>query len=229
MWFYSVSSVKDLTNTIIPHFLKYSLLTQKAADFLLFKAIVGIIINKAHLTIEGFNQIINIKASMNTGLSQILKLNFRNIVPVNRPFIHTDNIPAPQWETGFVNGEGTFDVKIYKSNTNTGYAIQLRFRIPQHERDIKLIEVLIKYFGSGVTEKHTQFPTITLVIVKFSHIIEKVIPFFELYPLIGVKQRDFLDWCKIARLMKDKLHLTPEGLNLIRTIKDGMNKGRPKE
>ena len=229
MGFYSVSSVKDLTNTIIPHFLKYSLLTQKAADFLLFKAIAEIIINKAHLTIEGLNQIINIKASMNTGLSQILKLNFSNVVPVNRPFIKTDNIPDPYWITGFVNGEGTFDIKIYKSNTNTGYAVQLRFRIPQHERDINLIEVLFKYFGSGVIEKHTQFPAITLVIVKFSHIIEKVIPFFELYPLIGIKQRDFLDWCKTARLMKDKLHLTPDGLNLIRTIKDGMNKGRPKE
>ena len=69
MVFYSVSSVKDLTNTIIPHFLKYTLLTQKAADFLLFKTIVSLINNKVHLTIEGLNQIINIKASMNWGLS----------------------------------------------------------------------------------------------------------------------------------------------------------------
>ena len=40
---------------------------------------------------------------------------------------------------------------------------------------------------------------------------------------------DFLDWCKIAILIKNKLHLTPEGLELIRKIKDGMNKGRLKE
>jgi hypothetical protein len=33
MVFYSVSSVKDLTNTIIPHFLNYSLMTKKSADF----------------------------------------------------------------------------------------------------------------------------------------------------------------------------------------------------
>nr|YP_010991042.1 LAGLIDADG endonuclease [Pappia fissilis]WOX61315.1 LAGLIDADG endonuclease [Pappia fissilis] len=229
MVFYSVSSVKDLTNTIIPHFLKYSLLTQKAADFLLFKAIVDLILNKVHLTIEGLNKIINIKASMNTGLSQIVKSKFSHIEPVNRPLINTDNIPDPQWITGFVNGEGSFDIKIYKSKTNTGYAVQLRFRIPQHERDTKLIEVLMKYFGSGVIEKHTQFPAVTLVIVKFSHIIEKVIPFFELYPLIGIKQKDFLDWCKVARLMNGGSHLTIEGLNLIRTIKDGMNKGRPKK
>ena len=192
MVFYSVSSVKDLTNTIIPHFLKYTLLTQKAADFLLFKTIVSLINNKVHLTIEGLNQIINIKASMNTGLSQIVKSNFNNIVPVKRPNVNTDNIPDPQWITGFVNGEGTFDIKIYSSKTKTGYAVQLRFRIPQHERDTKLIELIIKYFGSGKIEKHTQFPSVTLVIVKFSDLIEKVIPFFELYPLIGIKQNDFM-------------------------------------
>ena len=114
MVFYSVSSVKDLTQTIIPHFLNYSLLTQKASDFLLFKAIVDLINNKVHLTIEGLNKIINIKASMNIGLSQIVKSNFSQIVPVNRPLIKTAKIPDPQWITGFVNGEGTFDVKIYK-------------------------------------------------------------------------------------------------------------------
>ena len=45
----------------------------------------------------------------------------------------------------------------------------------------------------------------------------------------GVKQNDYLDWCKVAKLMNDGLHLTIDGLNLIRTIKDGMNKGRSKE
>ena len=228
MVFYSVSSVKDLTSTIIPHFLNYSLLTQKAADFLLFKAVVDLIINKAHLKFEGLNNIINIKASMNTGLSQIVKSKFQ-IVSVKRPLIITSNIPDPYWISGFVSGEGTFDIKTYKSKTNTGYAVQLRFRIPQHTRDKKLIETLTKYFGSGVIEKHTQFPAVTLVIVKFSHILEKVIPFFELYPIIGIKQKDFIDWCFVARLMNDGSHLTIEGLKLILTIKEGMNKGRAKK
>lgn len=196
---------------------------------MLFKNIVDLIINKAHLTNEGFNKILNIRASINTGISQIVKSNFSNIVPVNRPIITTNIIPDPQWISGFVSGEGTFDIKIYNSKTNTGYAVQLRFRIPQHERDTKLIEVLSNYFGSAVIEKHTKFPAVTLVIVKFSHIVEKVIPFFEMYPLVGIKQNDFLDWCKVAKLMSNKSHLTIEGLNLIRTIKGGMNKGRPKE
>jgi hypothetical protein len=37
---YTVKSIKDLTNVILPHFLKYPLITQKRADFFLFKSVV---------------------------------------------------------------------------------------------------------------------------------------------------------------------------------------------
>jgi len=50
---------------------KYPLLTQKAADFLLFKKAVELVNNKAHLTVEGVKEIVNIKASMNLGLSDM--------------------------------------------------------------------------------------------------------------------------------------------------------------
>lgn len=239
MAFYSVSSVKDLVNIIVPHFLKYPLLTQKGADFILFKQIVELMDNRAHLTIEGFNKIINIKAAMNLGLSDSFKYEFKELalpvpafvlkkVKIERPLIQTEIIPDPNWISGFVDGEGTFDIKIYSSKTNVGFAVQLRFRIPQHERDSKLIELIIKYFGSGSIEKHTRHPAITLVINKFSTVIEQIIPFFESYPLKGVKFFDYLDWCTVAKLMSNKAHLTQEGLNLIRTIKSGMNKGREK-
>ena len=223
MAFYSISKVKDLTNIIIPHFEQYFLLTQKAADFILFKQIVKLMNTKAHHSIEGLHQIINIKASMNSGLSKIQKSEFTNIIPVFRPMIQTENIPNPYWLTGFVNGEGTFDVKLYRSKNKSGYTVQLRFRIPQHERDTKLIELLVKYLGYGKIEKHNKYPAVCLVIVKFSIITDKIIPFFELYPLTGQKLVDYLEWCKIAKLMMKGSHLTIEGLNLIRDIKDKMS------
>lgn len=77
-------------------------------------------------------------------------------------------------------------------------------------------------------ESHSKFPAVTLVITKFSIIRDKIIPFFELYPLTGQKKLDYLDWCKISKLMSEGSHLTTEGLNLIRDIKEGMNKGRKK-
>lgn len=223
---YSVSSIKDLVKIIIPHFLKYPLLTQKGADFILFKQIVELMDNRDHLTLEGFYKIINIKAAMNLGLSESFKSEFKDFIPVERPLIQNEIIPDPYWITGFVDGEGTFDIKIYSSKTNVGFAVQLRFRIPQHERDSKLIELIMKYFRSGSIEKHTRHPAVTLVINKFTTITTKIIPFFESYPLNGVKKNDYLDWCTVAKLMNSKAHLTQDGFNLIRTIKSGMNKGR---
>jgi len=47
---YSVNSLDDIINIIIPHFDKYPLLTKKRVDFLLFKSAVLLIKDKKHLT-----------------------------------------------------------------------------------------------------------------------------------------------------------------------------------
>ena len=61
---------------------------------------------------------------------------------------------------------------------------------------------------------------------KFSYIIEKIIPFFNKYPILGVKYLDFLDFCKVAQIMKNKNHLTKDGLEKIKLIKTEMNRNR---
>lgn len=187
--------------------------------------------NKSHLSLEGLNSIVNIKASINLGLSDFLKFEFNGFIPVDRPFINTDNIPDPNWISGFVTGEGNFDVRINPKPTNIiGWRsprTQLRFRISQHERDKKLMECLIKYLGSGKLYKYPGGKSaVVLTIIKFSDIINIIIPFFLENPLLGIKLLDFLDWCKIAKIINEGSHLTPEGLDLIRKIKFGMNRGR---
>jgi hypothetical protein len=79
-------------NKLIINLEKYPLLTQKAADFILFKKAVGLFKDKAHLTVEGLEKIVNIKASMNLGLSDALKSDFAGYVPVERPIINYDNV-----------------------------------------------------------------------------------------------------------------------------------------
>jgi hypothetical protein len=178
------------------------------------------------LTIEGLHQIINIKASINLGLSDMLKSEFKNFIPIERPIINTENIPNPHWIAGFVSGDGNFDVNITKSTHKIGNRAQLRFRISQHERDIKLMENIAKYLGSGKIYKYPNKSAVSLTIVKLSDIHSIVIPFFNKNSLFGVKLFDYLDWCEIAKLMNDGNHLTLEGLDLIRSIKSGMNTGR---
>jgi hypothetical protein len=83
--YFTVNSLESLIKVIIPHFDKYPLLTEKQADYELFKQIVSIMYNKQHLSIEGLQKVINLKIAMNKGLTPILIEHFPNINPVERP------------------------------------------------------------------------------------------------------------------------------------------------
>ena len=223
---YSIDCIKHL-NKLIIHLDKYPLFTQKFAEFLLFKQAVNIVNNKAHLTVEGLNKIINIKASMNLGLSDSLKSEFFGYTPVERAVINYDNVNLdPYWIAGFVSAEGNFDVRLPSTNSKLGYRVQLRFRITQHIKDIILMEKIIKYFSAGKLYKYGGKNAVSLSLVDFTDITNIIIPFFNENSIIGIKLYDYLDWCKIHSLMINRLHLTVEGINSIRKIKSGMNRGR---
>lgn len=61
---YRVSSIADLY-IIINHFDLFPLLTQKQVDYILFKQIYELIVNKEHLNLGGIEKIATIRASMN--------------------------------------------------------------------------------------------------------------------------------------------------------------------
>ena len=91
-------------------------------------------------------------------------------------------------------------------------------------RDERLMTSLIELLQCGKIYKYRN--AFDFRVSKFADISEKIIPFFKKYPIRGVKALDFADWCKVAELMKDKKHLTAEGLEEIKQIKAGMNTDR---
>jgi hypothetical protein len=62
---FEITNTKDITNVIIPFFMKYPIKGKKNLDFMEFNKVVIIINNKEHLTKEGLNEILNIKSKMN--------------------------------------------------------------------------------------------------------------------------------------------------------------------
>ena len=87
---YYVNSPSDLL-IIENHLENYPLLTQKQADFILFKNILELIRRKEHLTPSGLNEIVSCKAAMNKGLSGSLKEAFLDIIPKDRLIISNSN------------------------------------------------------------------------------------------------------------------------------------------
>lgn len=227
-WTYTVSSKKDLLNVIIPHFKNYPLITQKLADFNLFIQIVELLEKGAHLNNDFLQQIVNLRASLNKGSSDFIKLHFPQIEPVTREIIKTTAIPDPFWISGFVSGEGNFDAGIRRATTIRKERVYLRFRITQHNRDINLMNLIIKYFGLGRLEldNRKNESTVTIVVGKFLDITNEIIPFFDKHPIIGVKYLDYLDWVKIANLMLLGKNKTAEGMEEIKLIESSMNKNR---
>lgn len=223
---YSVKSLKSLNEVIIPHFKKYPLLTKKNGDFILFSSVVKLMIERKHLDFKYLVEIISIKASMNGGLSNSLKTLFPEIKKVERPVISSQVIESPLWLIGFIQGEGCFFVKT-KWKDNKVSQILLTFSINQHSRDLYLMNIIRNYLDCGKIEKVINRPnSVTFVVYKFSDILEKVIPLFESNPILGVKSLDFNDFCKVSKLIENKLHLTNKGLHEIINIKKGMNIGR---
>lgn len=68
--------------------------------------------------------------------------------------------------------------------------------------------------------------TVTLHITKFFDIENIIIPFFEKYPIFGIKSLDFSDFKKVSEIIKHKLPLTSEGFNTIKNINSKMNQRR---
>jgi len=164
---------------------------------------------------------------------------FQKIEQYNRPDYTFEGIADPNWIAGFSSGDSSFGVKTGSStSTKSGSRVQLRFAVGLNIREKELIKGLASFFKLGylsasevpeAKEADEKYVYITkdavhLQVIKFKDILDIIIPFFEAYPIQGKKSFDFSDFKKVAELIKNKEHLTPEGFNKILEIKAGMNK-----
>ncbi len=225
---YQVIKLSDLDH-IIEHFDNYPLKTQKYADFLLFKKAFEVVNNKEHLTETGLTKLVSIRAPLNKGLPERLKVAFPNITPVPRPTtpkstLEWNKSEFKHWMAGFFTGEGCFYIKASKSKTHkSGIGIGLQIIIVQNIRDAYLIESFVQFFGGGSFSIAEKSNIARFTVSKFSQIVDTIIPFFEEYPIQGEKAKDFEYFKEASALIKHKAHLSKEGLDKILSIRSRMN------
>ena len=161
---------------------------------------------------------------MNKGLPNSLKEAFSDVIPKNRPIADNTNRNnlTPGWLAGFTSAEGSFMVRTSNSSGRTlGIKVQLEFNLTQHMRDEQLMKDIAEFFNCGSVYLNRE--TYVYRVVSLSNILDKIIPFYQKYSIQGVKAKDFDDFVKVAELMKENKHLTPEGVEEIKLIKSGMN------
>ena len=221
--YYRVESFKEL-EVIINHFDNYRLVTAKKLDYDLFKRSFDLIKLNKHLTEEGTSELIEIKSSLNKGLSENLKTSFSKANLLEREIFVFSGIPSPYWISGFVSGDGSFNIKTTKTRTGK---VQLRFAVNLHIREEDVIKGIGKFFNFDVN-KYIYYTdsSVAIQIVNTHDNLNTVIPFFNKYAIKGLKELDYNDFKKVAVLIESKKHLTEDGFNEILRIKDNMNLNR---
>ena len=133
---------------------------------------------------------------------------------------------TPEWITGFVDGEGCFHVGInINSGMRCGHQVLPEFTVVQHERDVEVLRALRAYFECGVVRTN-HADRMAYRVRGLEHLLQRIIPFFEQYPLHTRKRADFERFRRVALMMRTGDHLRAEGIEAIRAIASQMNRGR---
>ena len=135
-----------------------------------------------------------------------------------------------EYVVGLTDGEGCFYVNMGASDRyRAGHRVQLHFHLKMQERDKDLLEKVRNTIGCGAVyfqkeqrANHCQCYRYTVSAER--DIQDIVIPFFRKHPLrSATKSASFDIFCKIAKLVKERKHLTTEGVGEIRELKLRMN------
>ncbi len=136
----------------------------------------------------------------------------------------------PHYITGFVDGEGSFHVAIYKDpRMKAGVKFIPEFHVSQRFTSKVVLDDLAEYFGCGyVKENHTtrmNDTTYVYVVRKRSDLLDKIIPFFEKFKFRTEKLSDFELFAQIVRKMDKGEHRTSSGAKKILDLAYQMNRG----
>ncbi len=131
---------------------------------------------------------------------------------------------------GFVDGEGSFSVAIIRHpDQKFGWMINPCFQVYQHKNYREILELYQYVFKTGkIYRKSGTHNVLNYSIDSRRNLLEKVIPFFDKYPLI-TKRDAYKKFRFIVKEMEEKKHLTKKGFDKLVTIAYSMNqqgKGR---
>lgn len=144
------------------------------------------------------------------------------------------------WFTGFTEADGHFGVKIVeakpKSDTrkrSVSNSISLKFRLDQQyieklnrESNFNIMEKLANFLDCKLSIYNNKTGKVLSLNVTSLEKVGFVVNYFNQYPLLGTKCKDFKDWEIVYNMMISKKHLTDEGRLKIKLIQSNMNSKR---
>jgi hypothetical protein len=144
------------------------------------------------------------------------------------------------WITGFVDGEGCFSINLvrqpHRSNRRgyrTGFQVAHQFVVTQGAKSVESLETMQHFFKVGRLHCNHRYDNhkedlYQYVVCGRKELQQKIIPFFQRYPLRTAKRSDFEKFVKCMGIIEVNAHLTVRGLIAIAEIIQTMNHCKPR-
>lgn len=140
-----------------------------------------------------------------------------------------NQVHNPMWLSGLIDGEGSFYVGISKRVSSAGkeyFVVTTQFYQGLHSIDAFVLEAIKDYLHCGAIYVKSGGTFHSFEIKAQGDLRDFLFPHQDLYSLSSIKRQDYLDFRAVSDMMANGTHLTPEGLEQIRSIKAGMNAAR---
>ena len=133
-------------------------------------------------------------------------------------------VDVASYISGYFDGEGCFSVAIGpRPKLRVGWEVRPSISVSQNADRSEVLELTAGYFGCGSIRADPSDSTLKWETRRLHDLIVKVLPHFELYPLLSGKQNDVELLATVCRMMIDKHHLRGAGLLKIAEIANLMN------
>jgi hypothetical protein len=184
-----------------------------------------------------------LRTPKNIRFNEIIQfLNIKYSLEIPESLLDTSDFKNNSWFTGFTEADGHFGLKILesqpKSETRTRSVIEnisLKFRLDQRSYDkpnsssmFPIMESLASFLSRKLNiftiDPHSNPREVLSLSVTGINNLEFIVNYFNKYPLIGEKGKDFKHWEIVYHMIVSKEHLTEAGKLKIRAIAYEMTK-----
>ena len=185
-----------------------------------------------------------LKTPKNITFNQLIEFfNMKYSLSLLTSNLNKSNLLENNWLAGFTEADGSFGVKIVESKSKSedrkrsvSASISLKFRLDQRLMDkmtsssmLYIMEEIANSLSTDLktyNESKADKTTVLSIGVTAIDKLERVVKYFDKYPLFGVKSKNYSDWRTVYDLIVSKEHLTEQGRVKIKLIHSNMNNKR---
>ena len=198
--------------------------------------------------IKGISLIVNgingkLRTPKNKRLNDLINyINNKYNINISLSILDYSDLNSNSWFSGFTEADGHFGVKFIESKPKSetrkrsvSVNVSLKFRLDQRSYDkpnksfmLTIMESIAAFLSCDV-KVYTIKPQLTEVLsisIESLHKLSFIIYYFNKYPLIGTKSKDFKLWQDIYNKIINKEHLTEIGRLKIKHIYNLMKQNK---